>query len=45
MMDVNVRGIDGDLWRRLRSVAVLRHVPLGKLLNDIIRQWLAANPA
>jgi hypothetical protein len=39
-MDVNVRGIDGDLWRRLRAAAVLRQIPLGKLLNEIIREWL-----
>jgi|KBSMisStaDraftv2_1062788.scaffolds.fasta_scaffold720951_3 hypothetical protein len=41
-MNVNVRGVDGDLWRQLRSVAVMRGVPLGALLNQIVREWLAA---
>lgn len=41
MTDINVRGIDADLWRRLRAAAVMRDVSLGTLLNQIIRQWLA----
>lgn len=44
-MTVNVRGIDGDLWRQLRAVAALRGLSLGALLNQIFREWLASQPA
>lgn len=40
-MNVNVRGVDEHLWRELRAAAVRRNTPLGALLNDIVRQWLA----
>jgi hypothetical protein len=40
MMNINIRGVDGDLWRRLRAVAVLRGVSLGALLNQILLEWL-----
>lgn len=43
MMDINVRGVDGDLWRRLRAAAVMRGVSLGALLNQIIGEWLTAH--
>jgi hypothetical protein len=45
MMDINVRGIDGDLWRRLRAIAVMRGVSLGVLLNQILNDWLKNQPA
>ena len=37
---VNVRGLDMVLWRRFRAAAVVRNVPVGELLNEIIRSWL-----
>jgi hypothetical protein len=40
-MDINVRGVNGDLWRRLRAAAIVRQMPLGKLLNEVIHDWLA----
>lgn len=43
MTDVNVRGLDGDLWRQLRAIAIVRQVPIGTLLNEIIREWLGKN--
>lgn len=43
-MTVNIRNIDADLWRRLRAVAVVRQVPLGELVNQLIREYLAAQP-
>jgi hypothetical protein len=39
-----VRGLDPDLWRELRVESVRRGVPIGVLLNAIIRAWLD-NPA
>lgn len=44
MTNINVRGVDGDLWRRLRAAAVVRQVSLGKLLNEIVREWLDQHP-
>jgi hypothetical protein len=37
---INVRGLDPDLWRALRVESVRRGVPIGVLLNAIIRAWL-----
>lgn len=39
--NVNVRGLDPDLWRELRIAALAQGVPVGPLLNQIIREWLA----
>lgn len=36
-----IRGIDGDLWQRLRIAALTRRLSMGALLNLIIREWLA----
>jgi len=44
-MNVNIRGIDAELWRRLRMVAVGRGVSLGALLNQIIAEWLTTQSA
>lgn len=38
-----VRGLDPALWRELRAVAVRSGMPVGELLNDIIRAFLADN--
>jgi hypothetical protein len=36
-----VRGIDPELWHRLRVEALKRKLPVGALLNEILREWLA----
>jgi hypothetical protein len=37
----SVRDLDADLWRQLRMAALSQGVPVGQLLNQIIRDWLA----
>jgi hypothetical protein len=39
---VSVRGIDLNLWWQLRGRALAEGKPVGQLLNQIIRDWLAA---
>jgi predicted DNA-binding ribbon-helix-helix protein len=39
--DLQVRGIERPLWAQLKAQAALRSVPIGRLLNEIIREWLA----
>ena len=37
----SVRDLDPDLWRQLRAAALMQGVPVGQLLNQIIKDWLA----
>ncbi len=37
---ITVRGVDPDLWRCFRAEAVKRGVSAGRLLNDLLREWL-----
>jgi hypothetical protein len=41
MSQTSVRDIDPELWRRLRTVALMRGVTVGQLLNNVISEWLA----
>lgn len=38
---VHVRGINRDLWRRLRLLALRRDVTLVALLDTALGEWLA----
>lgn len=38
------RGVDADLWHRVRMEALKRRVTMGELLNEILREWLARQP-
>lgn len=40
-MDVLVRSMDPDVWRRLKAHAALQGKTLGALLTEIIKEWLA----
>jgi hypothetical protein len=40
MSNTSVRDIDPELWRQLRAAALMQGVPVGQLLNQIIREWL-----
>ena len=42
MSQTSVRDIDPEVWRQLRAAALMQGVPVGQLLNAIIREWLAA---
>lgn len=39
-MNINVRGVDEDLWRRFRAVAVLRQTLMGVLLSQMLADAL-----
>ena len=41
MSSTSVRDIDPELWRQLRAAALVEGVPVGQLLNRLIREWLA----
>lgn len=38
-----IRGVDMELWQRVRQEALARgrSVPVGELLNEIMREWLS----
>lgn len=40
-MDVLVRSMDTDTWRRLKAQAALQGKTIGALLTEIITEWLA----
>ena len=35
-----IRGVDPNLWHEVRVEAVKRKLPVGALLNEILRAWL-----
>jgi hypothetical protein len=37
---VTVRGIDPDLWLRIRKAALERGCPAGKIVNQALTAWL-----
>jgi hypothetical protein len=37
---INVRGVDGVVWRAFRAAAVTRGVTVGALLTDVLGEWL-----
>lgn len=41
IVSTNIRGVDPELWRRLKAEAALRSKPLSQLLNEILRPALA----
>jgi hypothetical protein len=43
--NIHVRDVDTATWRELRAEAVRRGVPVGQLLSQAIREWLAQQPA
>lgn len=42
---ITLRGMDPQLWRQLRVAAIQQGLPVGKLLNTIVAEWLAAHPS
>lgn len=41
---VQIRGVDQNVWRQFRSAVVLDGRPLGQVLTEILRNWLAQRP-
>ena len=41
---IHVRDVDAATWRELRAEAVRRDLPVGQLLSEVIRAWLAQQP-
>ena len=37
---ITIRGVAPMTWRRLRAEATKRGLPVGVLLNEIVRKWL-----
>lgn len=40
--NIHVRDVDAATWRAIRAEAVRRGVPVGQLLSQVLREWLAA---
>ena len=40
MQQLNVRNVDDALWDEVRQRAQRMHMPVGKLLNSILREWV-----
>lgn len=41
-MDRTIRNLDDDIYRQLKAQAALRGATVGELMNEAIREWLAA---
>ena len=39
------KNLDRDLVRRIKAEAALRGVPLGHLMNEVMREWLERRQA
>ena len=35
-----LRGVDTDLWRRVRSKAALEHISVRDLIENLLREWV-----
>ena len=45
MSVIAVRGVDEEIYRRVKAVAALRGIRIGEAFNEALRLWLSIKPA